>query len=37
MALAVARYVFGQKITARQMVGMAVMMIGVALLLRSQA
>ncbi len=37
MALGVARYVFGQKITARQMTGMAVMMAGVALLLRSQA
>lgn len=37
MALGVARYVFGQKITARQMLGMAVMMAGVALLLRSQA
>lgn len=36
MALGVARYVFGQKITTRQMLGMAVMMAGVALLLRSQ-
>lgn len=35
MALGVARYVFGQKITARQMLGMAVMMAGVALLLRN--
>ncbi len=37
MALGVARHVFGQKITPRQMIGMAVMMAGVALLLRSQA
>ena len=36
MALGVARYVFGQKITPRQMLGMAVMMLGVGLLLRSQ-
>jgi drug/metabolite transporter (DMT)-like permease len=36
MALAVAHYVFGQKITRRQMIGMAVMMAGVALLLRNQ-
>ena len=36
MALAVARYVFGQKITPRQMLGMAVMMLGVGLLLRNQ-
>ena len=36
-ALAIARIVFGQKLTARQMLGMAVLVLGVALLLLSPA
>ncbi|MGL4236102.1 EamA family transporter [Tabrizicola sp.] len=36
-AQAVARFVFHQRLTARQMLGMAVIVLGVALLLRSQA
>ena len=36
LALGVSRVVFGQRVTGRQMVGMAVIMLGVGLLLRSQ-
>ena len=37
LALGVSRVVFGQKVTGRQIAGMAVIMLGVGLLLRSQA
>ena len=36
LALGVSRVVFGQKVTARQVAGMAVIVLGVGLLLRSQ-
>lgn len=37
LALGVSRVVFGQRVTGRQIAGMAVIMLGVGLLLRSQA
>jgi drug/metabolite transporter (DMT)-like permease len=36
MALAVSRYVLGQRLSTRQMLGMAIIVVGVGLLLRSQ-
>ena len=36
MALGVSRYVLGQRLSARQIIGMVIIVAGVALLLRSQ-